>query len=228
MQTTSLRGLGPLYHNYAFFGADSLQMPGIYAENQAAKEPIIRAYMAWALAKLRPTEDRDFSFLELFCADGYYALLSTKLGARRAVGLDNNQDNLLDQARAVAKALNNHAVGFAECDVRDAPQLGRFDVVANIGGLYHVDDPDTVLEMSYHLARQYLLVQSVVSMASNADDYFETPAPGLTWGCRYSRQSFDRLIEQKGWQVVDRHFNELTGNERFEDRGSVYYLIQKN
>jgi hypothetical protein len=26
---------------------------------------------------------------------------------------------------------------------------------------------------------------------------------------------------------VDRHFNELEGNERPEDRGSVYYLIRK-
>lgn len=227
MHATSLRHLGPLYHDYAFFGADSVQMPGIYAANQAAKEPILRAYLAWALAKLPPAEERDDSFLELFCADGYYAMLATKLGVRRSVGLDNNQDKLLDQARAVAEALEVRSVTFAQRDVRDAHQLGRFDVVANIGGLYHVEDPEAVLEMSYRMARQFLLVQTVVSLASDADDYFETPAPGLTWGCRYSRQSFDRLIDSKGWRVVDRHFNELTGNERLEDRGSVYYLVQK-
>ena len=35
------------------------------------------------------------------------------------------------------------------------------------------------------------------------------------------------MIVSKGWKILDYHFNELEGNERPEDRGSVYYLIEK-
>jgi hypothetical protein len=39
--------------------------------------------------------------------------------------------------------------------------------------------------------------------------------------------SFERSIESKGWNVVDSHFNLLEGNDRLEDRGSIYMLIKK-
>ena len=75
------------------------------------------------------------------------------------------------------------------------------------------------------MAEHYLIVQNVVSLAVSADDYFERPAPGWTWGNRFSRQSFDALIRKLGFAVVDQEFNVLTGNDRAEDRGSVYYLV---
>lgn len=83
------------------------------------------------------------------------------------------------------------------------------------------------LEKSYALARRFLIVQTVVSLANDAEDFFECPAPGWTWGNRYSRRSFDCMIRGKGWNIVHAHFNELEGNQRPEDRGSLYYLVKK-
>lgn len=84
------------------------------------------------------------------------------------------------------------------------------------------------MEESYALALKFLIVQTVVSLASEADDYYRSPAPGWTWGNHFSRSSFEKLIEKKGWNIVDKHFNILEGNERLEDRGCIYFLIQKN
>ena len=81
--------------------------------------------------------------------------------------------------------------------------------------------------MSYTMAKRYLIVQSVVNLATDNENYFESPAPGWTWGNRFSRKSFDKMIKELGYNVIDCHFNELEGNDRLEDRGSVYYLIQK-
>jgi len=39
---------------------------------------------------------------------------------------------------------------------------------------------------------------------------------------------FDKLMHSFRYDVIDKHFNELEGNERLEDRGSIYYLIQNN
>jgi hypothetical protein len=118
-------------------------------------------------------------------------------------------------------------VRFEERDVNSIDDDNAYDVVANIGGLYHVSNPIEILRKSYDLARRYLVLQTVVSLASNRDDYFVSPAPGWNWGSRFSPQSFVKMVQSQGYRVLDWFFNELEGNARPEDRGSVYMLIEK-
>jgi hypothetical protein len=223
---TSLADLGPLYHSYRLFGVRNEQLPGIFAPNQACKGPILLAYIQWAIAKCRPTAATPVSFAELFCADGYYAMAARHLGASEAIGIDNDRDGYFGNAGRIASILGIDGVQFVKQDVNDIDRLPRVDIVANVGGLYHVANPEQVLRKSHAMARRFLIVQTVVSLANHDPAYFETPAPGLPWGCRFSRESFDALMQRTGWTIVDRHFNELEGNDRPEDRGSVYYLVR--
>lgn len=221
-----LRHLGPLYHSYRLLGGLNEQLPGIYAPNQAAKEPILLAYIQYAIAKCRATIASPVSFAELFCADGYYAMAARHLGATHSMGIDNDRDGHLATARRIAQALGLE-VDFRQMDVNAIDTLEPVDIVANVGGLYHLANPLEVLRKSHAMARRFLVVQTVVSLATHDPDYFASPAPGWTWGCRFSRESFDRAIRATGWDIVDSHFNELEGNDRAEDRGSSYYLMRK-
>lgn len=225
MEPQSLKDLGELYHDYSLFGFQGSQKPGIFGPNQRCKAPIITAYIQLAIAKCRVRMDDEVTFSELFCADGYFAMVARHLGASRCQGIDNNRDGYLSLAPTIASRLGLGGIEFLEMDVEDVGTLEPTDIVANVGGLYHVENPEEILIKSYELARRYLIVQSVVSLASRSPDYLQTPAPGWTWGSRYSRESFDAMVERLGYDIVDRHFNELEGNERPEDRGSVYYLI---
>ncbi len=223
----ALDDLGPLYHEYAFFGVENAQLPGIYELNQKAKAPIITAYIAFATAKARQTVQDSVSFSELFCADGYYAMVAARLGCRPSLGIDSNRDGCLETAGRIASALGIDRVRFVTQEITAESRLDDADIIANVGGLYHVSEPEQILHLSYRHARKYLIVQNVVSLASNDDDYFESPAPGWTWGSRFSRASFDKLVRSMFPRIVDSHFNELEGNDRPEDRGSAYYLIEK-
>lgn len=218
---------GPLYHDFAWLGRPTAQLPGIYGPNQRAKAPVIAAYILLAFARLRCRGREDISFAELFCADGFYTLLAAQFGARRAVGYDNDRDGHLASAVQMRDLLGLDRASFHRTDIEAIAPETRAAVVANVGGLYHVDDPEAVLDQSYRMAEDYLIVQNVVSLATAAPDYFERPAPGLSWGNRYSRESFDRMIRSRGWCIVDTMFNTLDGNPRLEDRGSLYYLIEK-
>lgn len=222
----SLEDLGELYHDFSVFGYSNRQKGGHFPLNQKSKSPIISAYIQWAIAKSKIHVDDEVSFAELFCADGYYTMLARHFGATSAIGLDNDRDDFLSDARKIAKRLAITNVKFIKEDVNHIDTHEKVDIVANVGGLYHVENPTEIIARSYELARKYLIIQNVVSMANATPDYFETPAPGWTWGSRYNRLSFDRLIASFGYEVVDKHFNELEGNERAEDRGSVYYLIK--
>lgn len=222
-----LKDLGPLYHNYSFFGVDNEQLPGIYELNQKAKAPIITAYIAYAIAKSKVRTSDTVSFTELFCADGYYAMIAARLGCNLSIGIDNDRDKHFSNATLIAARLGHANVIFQKEEITPTSSFGGTDIVANVGGLYHVDNPEKILELSYRMANKYLIIQSVVSLATDDEDYYESPAPGWTWGSRFSRQSFDRMIKTHCSQIVDQHFNELEGNNRSEDRGSVYYLIKK-
>lgn len=218
---------GPLYHDFAWLGLPTAQLPGIYGPNQQAKAPVLAAYILLAFARLRCCGHDAISFAELFCADGFYALLAAHFGAARSTGYDDDRDGHLANAERMRDLLGLHQTTFRRIAVESIAPGERADVVANVGGLYHVDDPEAVLDKSYEMANHYLIVQTVVSLARDEADYLERPAPGLSWGNRYSRASFDRMIRSRGWHIVDALFNTLDGNPRLEDRGSLYYLIEK-
>jgi hypothetical protein len=154
-------------------------------------------------------------------------MVARLLGASQSCGIDNGKDGLFEPAPRIPSRLGLDQVDFLRMEANDIDSLSPVDIVANIGGLYHVSNPRDILEKSYRMARRYLIVQSVVSMANDDDSYFETPAPGWTWGCRFSRSSFLKMIGELKYDVVDTHFNELEGNDRLEDRGSVYLLVRK-
>lgn len=216
----------PGYHDFSWLGLPTPQIPGIFKPNQDAKAPVLCAYILLALARVRNQGVSDASFAELFCADGFYAMFAARFGAASATGYDNDRDGHFASALRMKDRLGLANVDFVRSAVEDVRDVS-FDIVANVGGLYHVDDPLKVLSASWRMARRFLIVQNVVSLASDDPAYFVRPAPGLSWGNRFSRSSFDRAVAGLGGRVVLQDFNTLDANPRIEDRGSVYYLIEK-
>jgi hypothetical protein len=217
---------GPYYHDFSRLGLPCRQLPGIFAPNQKAKEPILTSYIVSAIRKLRSRGIAPVQFAELFCADAYYAMFARKFGADSACGFDSDREGYLSQGEQVKALLGLTDVALHRMEVSDIPTSWRYSIVANVGGLYHVSDPVSILRRSAAMAEHFLIVQCVVSVANDDPDYFESPAPGWTWGSRFSRRSFERMIRAEGYRVIDTHFNTLSGNERPEDQGSIYYLIE--
>lgn len=223
-----LTSLGPLYHSYRLFGIDNNQISDVYIKNQQSKEATISAYMCLALSKSRKRIADPVSFAELFCADGYYCMLARHFGYTTSVGIDNDRDNHFVAGREIAARLDISDCNFVKEDINNIDRMEQVDVVANVGGLYHVPNPEEILEKSYAMAKRFLIVQTVVSLANESEDYFQAPAPGWSWGSRYNPRSFDKMINSKGWNILDSHLNILEGNGRPEDNGSIYYLIKKD
>lgn len=221
-----LDDLGALYHSYRFFGVENVQLEQ-FGINQLCKESILLGYIALAIGKTRERYFEKPSFVELFCGDGYYAMLAGFLGASPAVAIDNNRDGWSNVVPEIALRLKLPDVRFEQRDVQSIVEHNAYDIVANLGGLYHVENPVEVLRKSYDLARRYLIVQTVVTGMNNDPDYYECPAPGQTFGNRYSPQSFLKMVKAEGYRILDAEFNGLAGNPRAQDQGSVYMLIQK-
>jgi hypothetical protein len=227
-ESNTLADISPLYHDFSFFGVSNKQLSDQFIQNQKAKAPLITAYIAYAKAKCETTKDSpNPSFTELFCADGYYTMVASRLGCSPCIGIDNNCEGYLDKSKAIVESLGMQDCRFIKSEISEKSSFDSTDIVANLGGLYHVSNPREILQNSFIQARQFLIVQSVVSLATDDVTYYESPAPGWTWGSRYSRSFFHKMITDICPNIVDHDFNELTGNSRSEDRGSVYYLIKK-
>jgi hypothetical protein len=50
--------------------------------------------------------------------------------------------------------------------------------------------------------------------------------PGRTWGCRFTSAGLKRMLRDSGFEILHAYEIELFGNERREDRGSVYALCR--
>jgi hypothetical protein len=216
------------YHDFSVLG---LQLPAaadFYRPNQRIKEPLIVGYMIYAMGKLKAQGVHPLTVCELFCADAYYSFVARRFGADRCDAFDNDKDGFLEQAHVIARVLKEtENVGIHKTDIYDMPPDYRASIVVNAGGLYHLTDPLRAMDLSYEMSRDYLIIQSCISLANEDENYFETPAPGWTWGSRFSFAYLRKEILKRGWKIVDSDRNVFTFEARPEDRGSAYFLIAR-
>ena len=227
VESQALVDLGPWYHDFTSLGVRVPQRPEpFYAINQRCKEGPILALLQLALEKARRTSADRPSVLELFCADGYYAAHARRMGAGEVLGVDLDASSLA-RANAMFAFLCGERDRFIAADVLSFVPASAFDVVVCCGGLYHLADPAALLaRCRAALGRRYLVVQTVVSEATDDEGYFVTPAPEWQHGSRFSASWVRAALRRCGWHPVVEHVNILEGNTRPVDRGSFYALCE--
>ncbi|MDO8490179.1 MAG: methyltransferase domain-containing protein [bacterium] len=213
-----------IWFNKIFRLSDSkpFERGSYYKANQKNKEPIIRSYIQYALRNA--ATDHRSSFLELFCADGYYSFLAKKeFNKISAVGIDINAEDIR-RCEIMRDLLGYRDMQFLRRDVYDFEE--KFDAILCCGGLYHISNPEKLIEKCAVLAKQFLIIQTVVLNDSLIDFKFISPAPGWQHGCRFTVPWLESVLQKNGCEIVLKHMNELEGNTRPVDRYSVYYLCR--
>lgn len=196
--------------------------PPAHVANQRTKEGVIEGYLRRCLDKMASDAP---ACLDLFCADGYYAcLLATLCSTAHITGIDLDAQEIR-RAQTAARLLNLPGLRFEVADVwefvRAAP---TYDLILCTGGLYHLSRPRDFLRALRPLCSGYLVAQSVVTLETDAPDYFVTPAPGWKHGSRFTHAALGRWLTEAGWRIIEQTMNELPANPRRCDRGSSYYL----
>ncbi len=163
--------------------------------------------------------------LDLFCADGYYSFLMTRLAPHaQVIGVDLNEQDI-HRANAMAQVLKTTNVAFERKDVFDVLKHPRVcDLIFCAGGLYHLATPADLIRLIGEQHPKRVVIQSVVSLSTEDQDYFVTPAPGWKHGSRFSHARLRNWILESGLQIIVETRNELEGNFAKQDRGSSYFL----
>ena len=109
--------------------------------------------------------------LDVFCANGAFALEAALAGAREVLGVDFSSERVAC-ANFLASTLPNAVAGVPKFITGDVYEVNRyvsepFDVVLALGGLYHVADPPYVLTQIRRLTREVLIVQTSSILEGN-------------------------------------------------------------
>ncbi len=107
--------------------------------------------------------------LDLGCGEGAYAIEAALLGAE-VLAIDARRERM-DEGAACAARQGLSNVRFVEGDVRRVARAthGDFDVILLLGLLYHLDEPMPVLERLHELCTGLLLVDTLTSLAPDAE-----------------------------------------------------------
>lgn len=102
--------------------------------------------------------------LDIACNSGFWSIQCALLGAE-VIGFDARHE-LIEQANLVKRIVGVENVEFKVMDFWDMSPTslgGTFDVVLNLGILYHLSNPLEALQLTKAMARQHILLDTTVS-----------------------------------------------------------------
>lgn len=226
------------YHDFDVLGVKTRQFVfDGYDTSQEDKQQIIFSLLDKAIGYCQGMRKADgqLRLVELFCADCFYSIYALKKGVDSAVGIDLAEECgegairsvVLDQALLIAGLLGQEdKLTVVRQDVREFQD--EYDLCICAGGLYHLEDPAQLIRHISARISRALVIQTVVSLEKGSGEaYFESPAPGWTWGCRFNDIYLINLLKENGWDVRAVEKNELRANLKASDRGSLNILCTR-
>lgn len=127
-----------------------------------------------------PKDLTGWSVLDIGAWDGYFSFVAEKRGAVKVVAFDsplhswNNESitisgktekaNGKDGFETARKALNSKVVVDVEGELDEIEKLGEFDLVLDLGILYHTEHPYKHIQDLYKVTRKLLILETHVDL----------------------------------------------------------------
>jgi len=120
--------------------------------------------------------------LDIACNSGYWSIQCALLGAE-VVGFDARPE-LIQQANLIKSIVGISNAKFKVLDIKDmSPHSldGTFDVVLNMGILFHVSNPIEMLQLSKAMSHRHLLLDTATNTSKNPVVNMRWEEPLDTW-----------------------------------------------
>ena len=101
------------------------------------------------------------TFIDFACNHGYFSLEMAYFGARQVTGLDLRSKNIA-KANFLKDYFGIKNTIFRQQDIYDLDSTRQFDVVFNLGILYHITDPYKLMQLTYNLCKRFAVVDSIM------------------------------------------------------------------
>lgn len=122
-----------------------------------------RDLIGGTVADLLGDELETTTILDVGCNSGYFSFDLADRGAAQVDGIDLRHENIA-QARFLAEHYGIDNVSFEVSDAEADAPAGQWDVVLNLGLLYHVTQPLALLRQTYDWCRRFAVIDTVCTL----------------------------------------------------------------
>jgi hypothetical protein len=159
--------IAPIHWGYYFHIGGGLSTMG--PEEEVSKKIIKRTGRFRSLHRLRmlgksltALYNGDLSqstCIDLACNWGAFSLEMAALGCKQVTGVDFREENI-QKANLLKRCVGLNTVSYAVGDAYEAQ--GQYDIVLNLGLLYHVTKPFELIQKTYELCTQLAVVETAI------------------------------------------------------------------
>jgi SAM-dependent methyltransferase len=132
----------------------------IFAEENAQRMQFRTDLIGGTLQMLFGSELPDMDLLDIGCNSGWFSFDLAERGIRAVHGVDLRPGNIA-QARYLRDYFGLDNAEFEVADAMSFDETRQWDVVLNLGLLYHVTDPLELLQRTYQLCRRFAVVDTI-------------------------------------------------------------------
>ena len=161
-----LAELGPWYVPFSLAdGVNTMEFTdnfgaAIFADDNAKRMQFRTELIGGTLSLLLGDELSSMSVLDIGCNSGWFSFDLADRGACTVDGVDLRAHNV-EQARFLSSYFGFDNTTFEVADATAFEDDRRWDVVLNLGVLYHVTDPLRFLQRTYELCDRYAIVDTI-------------------------------------------------------------------
>jgi tRNA (mo5U34)-methyltransferase len=153
--------LGPWMTPFPLAEGINTMRDGIPSNAAAHRMRFRRDLICGTVAELLGSDAAETRVLDIGCNNGFFSLDLADRGVGHVQGIDLRMSNI---ARALFLR-DHYGLDDVEFAARDADDLGtrdQWDVVLNLGVLYHVANPLQFIRQTYELCRRFAIIDTVV------------------------------------------------------------------
>jgi tRNA (mo5U34)-methyltransferase len=132
----------------------------IFREGNAERLRFRTELITGTVARLLGSELPNTSVLDIGCNSGWFSFDIAQRGAGTVDGVDLRAHNI-DQARFISDYFGFENTHFDVADGVSFDDPRQWDVVMNLGVLYHVTDPLRLMQRTYDLCRHFAVVDTI-------------------------------------------------------------------
>lgn len=132
---------------------------GTYNEKTIAFHQFRNSLICDAIERFFDSEMSNLNLLDLGCNCGFFSLEMANRGVGHCLGIDLRSENIA-QAQWLASLYGIKNAAFRTGNVKTIENK-PFDVVLNLGLMYHLSTPYEVMESCYRLTKQVCVIDSI-------------------------------------------------------------------
>jgi 2-polyprenyl-3-methyl-5-hydroxy-6-metoxy-1,4-benzoquinol methylase len=118
-----------------------------------------RDLVTGTIAQLLGARIAEKSVLDIGCNSGFFSLDLAERGAQHVDGVDLRAQNV-KQAQFLSEYYGVPNAEFAVVDIEDFSAGQQWDIVLNLGVLYHMTEPLSLLRRTYDLCRDFAIIDT--------------------------------------------------------------------